>query len=377
MSLGFKTEKRFTFTHSAYTKRYNDHFARTNNIVDALKAALELYIQTQLRPSKENLKDAPLMSALTKFLKHLKTATIGNILYQYHFNILLPSELINLFNLVKHFEIKKIFSSNTEFIKIQNDTLAQNYSPKAVYSGLVKLNDLRFEIQNNKQLNLIVKNHQLGEITAQIMEWEALLTQKFALIIFQATSEEKVNESFNETFTQTTLEHHESLSEIRQEFDCQIEFLSDNEFFEEYYKLKSLEEKYNFVYGFQQSEGKRTTELEETLDCLLIEIGRCAFSPFEKKMHSLMQTCSLEDVMQQLNERLSAHKPSRLKEHLELLLKQTNSEYTGWQKADAYEYPNLPANRPLYQLHVARYGTSDPTLCVDAHLSTMKHKNVK
>lgn len=372
MSLSFLPEKRYSFPQTIYSACYKDIFSKTNNIVTALKAALSLYIDNL--SSKEN--NAPLLRELKKYFKHLKSATVGNIIYQYAFNVALPSDLKALLDQVKQFEIKKIFAPNEEYRQIKNEVFAQNHSPKSVYAGLAKLGDLALKLKSDDNMSTIVKNNQLGQINALVNEWEELSKEKFALLIFQATSEESLTKQFNLCFPPDLAQTHENLEEISLEFDCQIEYLSDKDFFNHYYNLKTLEEKYDFVYLFQQKEGKCTEELEETLDCLLIHIAKSAFVRFEKKMLSLMQSATLQEVMSQLDEHMSAKKESRLKNVLKTLLAQKQSEYEGWQRVDALKYPALPTMRPLYQIHVGRFATSDPDLCAAEHLERLNPKIV-
>lgn len=375
---------------SKYLLEFQRLIGVENNLKSALSSAIQLYIQDKYakdanvstlqenqEPSNPNL-----LKALLAYLAHLETADVGSLILYYTFKQTLPAELMELVNIAKLMEERSLSTTSPLVSDCENKSAGDGHSPQIIFSQTARLESALLKKD-------VPQRHQL-EVSTKRDEWLAMLFEKFAQLILNSTSLDHLTTLYKEAFSEKICEGLPKLTAFRAEIEAQIEYLGDNDFFEDYYECSTLAEKYDFVYEYYQFTKRNNTntpELRATLTHLFYHIVNQAYAPCEAQRFNLMRDsgATLEDVFSQLkkwatqNSEWEKYAGTDLQTELQSRLANDEEEYQCWQEvSERMDNPRGAGPKPMYQLHCMKYAgnpSQDPRDLLKLLPSPVKRKS--
>ncbi|MBS0290643.1 MAG: hypothetical protein JSS07_11495 [Proteobacteria bacterium] len=342
--------------------RFKDLFNRTNDIAAALKEVINLYLDELKKNQKpqSDPKDSDLEPSLKEFIKHLESASIGNIIIDYDFKLSsIPEDLTEIFYFAKMFEKTAKKSVSHLVVECKNTLAAENESPRAAYLQLVR-------IDKEAQLGKIEKRY-VEEVNELYKGLQIILHQRVAKLILKVKNFPDLNSAIATAFPEEECKEFKNVSAVRNTFLVQIQFLETRGFFADFYASESLADKFDCLgkYYHVFAQEKILKEHLKLILCYLFEqIIDDAYLPCDLEMHEIMSKSegTIAEVFSALGKwSKTAWKPfeqRQILKELSLRSKKIYDDLMTWQEISNLETgQNQP--KPMYQLFCMKY-TYDP-----------------
>lgn len=341
-----------------YNKKLN---TKAETLPVAMQSVLSQFIKNRFKSKRKiSAEKKKLKGELQKFIEHLSTARIGNWVIGYQFTSTLPPELISLFNIARLHEQAILHSPSTLVSDCENIAAGDGFSASEIYKQLVRLESAL--VKNE------VEEHHQEEVQRKIIEWIALLYEKFALMMLDTANLKELKAKAETTFDEALCKDLPQLAKFQNEIMCQIEFLEARNFFDDFYEATNLSDKYEFVFAFYQAiktKGSLEPELRATLIHLFYQSVNIAYEPCDAQKFNLMRNrgATIEVVFKELQKWSQTFWKSYQKTDFHAALTQKLEEdretYACWEQIDILTTGRTGIHRPLYQLHCMKYG-GDP-----------------
>jgi hypothetical protein len=337
----------------------------------ALQSVLSQYVtdsfsgkNEQISADEKALLTDGLKKQINNLIEHLKTATIGKWVQKYQFTAKLPADLSQLLSIAKLKEQAAFLAPSALVCDCENIAAAEAFSAHVIFRQVARL-------EKALKDNEVEERHQIT-VKSKIVEWIALLYEKFALMMIESVSLENLNATVDNVFDKALCQDLPKLSDFYDHVSGQIDYLDNNDFFDDFYESIKLSDKYEFVYEFYQAMKARAEktkqpiipELRATMIHLFYQTINKAYAPCEVEKFNLMrdQGATIEAVFSALQEWTKEnwviYKDTDFEIELAEKLSKERKTYEDWQQVCDMASP-VKGKRPMFHAHCVKYA-SDP-----------------
>lgn len=348
-----------SLTLTTYLRRF---FQDVNNknfeIANSLKITLDKYLEItaehiHLNPSDE------LIAEIKAYRDYLDTSKVGSIVTGFTFNQILPVEIKELLALAHLLAQNQSVKTSPLVTECENIIAAANHSAESLFNQAARLEKALSDDS--------VLSHHEEEVRGQLNQWLALLYKRIGLLILESKDSDSLKSTFKKAFDEKLCLEEAIVSRWRKSIAVAIDTLESSKFFESFYILTTLPQKYDFVFDFvkasQKIEALNTPAIKAVLSSLYERIPDKAFEPFDRKLHFLSEL-TLETAFERLKHwsefAWQKYQGSELRVELECRLDEKTKELQEWQNASDYLFkmdspPQKPRPLALFEIHSMKY----------------------
>lgn len=342
--------------------------------VNALLNVVQSYISDNYPTEGSTQPKNEIHTALDKFIKYLRFSApfieVGRIFSGYRFkairedigsstqqetppkslrlsdkpwipDLAMPTDFMEVFEAAKKIEMQLFEQKKTSAfpacVYIAQQAAARNEFDSPT---LIEQVDFLLKILKNKK-NPPCQEH-IKVIQDQVNEWVAILYCRTSQLIYNASSHDNLIETIQKIFNKNRKTLDIYLISVKKEVFYQVDLLHMQKFFDKYYTLKHVDEKYNYVkavYDNLYKEKKLGQNTKTLLDGLLGHIVEMEYKHLNNKKHKLMEEAdsTVGKVFDCLESEITSEyffKPNfqLVRKALDLKLYRERAEWENWER---------------------------------------------